>query len=106
MSRSRTLPSLSSSRQTVSASKVSGLSHKRADHQFAAGLDALGDGDFAFARQQLDRAHLAQIHAHRIVGAVILLARLAGGGGERLAAFGGGGKVLALGAFFLPLRFR
>ena len=91
MSRSRTLPSFSSSRHTVSASKVSGLSHKRADHQFAAGLDALGDGDFAFARQKLDRAHLAQIHAHRIVGAVILLARL-GGGGERLAAFDRGGQ--------------
>ena len=73
MSRSSTLPSFSSSRHTVSASKVSGLSHKRADHQLAAGLDALGDGDFAFARQKLDRAHLAQIHAHRIVGAVICL---------------------------------
>jgi hypothetical protein len=40
------------------------------DHRLAAGLDALGDGDLAFARQQLDGAHLAQIHAHRIVGAV------------------------------------
>ena len=40
------------------------------DHRLAAGLDALGDGDFALARQQLDRAHLAQIHAHGIVGAV------------------------------------
>ncbi len=40
-----------------------------ADHHFAAGLDALGDRDLAFARQQLDRAHFAQIHAHRIVGA-------------------------------------
>ena len=40
------------------------------DHRLAAGLDALGDGDFALARQELDRAHLAQIHAHRIVGAV------------------------------------
>ena len=38
------------------------------DHRLAAGLDALGNGDFAFARQKLDRAHLAQIHAHRIVG--------------------------------------
>ena len=45
------------------------------DHRLAAGLDALGDGDFALARQQLDRAHLAQIHAHRIVGAVGRLAR-------------------------------
>jgi hypothetical protein len=49
MSRRRTLPSLSSSRQTVSASKVSGLSHSAPiiTHD---GLDALGDGDFAFAR--------------------------------------------------------
>jgi hypothetical protein len=32
-------------------------------------LDALGDGDFAFARQQLHRAHLAHVHAHRVGGA-------------------------------------
>ena len=29
-------------------------------------LDALGDGDFAFAGQQLDGAHLAHVHADRI----------------------------------------
>ena len=46
------------------------------DHRLAAGLDALGDGDLALAGQKLDRAHLAQIHAHRIVGAV---GRLLGG---------------------------
>ena len=40
------------------------------DHRLAAGLDALGDGDFALARQQLHRAHFAQIHAHGIVGAL------------------------------------
>ncbi len=40
------------------------------DHRLAAGLDPLGDGDFAFAGEQLDRAHLAQIHADRIVGPV------------------------------------
>ncbi len=40
------------------------------DHRLAAGFDALGDGDFAFARQQLDRAHLAQIHADGIIGAL------------------------------------
>src|SRR4029450_7494036 len=39
------------------------------DHRFAAGLDALGDRDLALAREQLHRAHLAQIHAHRIVRA-------------------------------------
>ena len=52
-----------------------GLERQRAfaeapDHDLAAGFDALGDGDFALAREQLHRAHLAQIHAHRIVGAV------------------------------------
>ena len=40
-----------------------------ADHHVAAGLDALGDGDLALARQQLDAAHLAQVHADRVVGA-------------------------------------
>ena len=40
------------------------------DHRLAAGLDALCNRDFAFARQQLDRAHLAQIHADGIVGAL------------------------------------
>ncbi len=40
------------------------------DHRLAAGLDALGDGDLALAREQLHRAHVAQVHAHRIVGAL------------------------------------
>ena len=40
------------------------------DHRLAAGLDALGDGDLALAGEQLDRAHLAQVHAHGVVGAV------------------------------------
>ena len=31
-------------------------------------LDALGDLDLALAREQRDRPHLAQVHAHRIVG--------------------------------------
>ena len=53
------------------------------DHRLAAGLDALGDGDFALARQQLDRAHLAQIHAHGIVGALRRLVLL----GRRRAAW-------------------
>ena len=52
-----------------------GLERERAlaqarDHRLAAGLDALGDGDLALARQQLHRAHFAQIHAHGIVGAL------------------------------------
>src|SRR5436190_1146844 len=37
---------------------------------FAAGLDAFRNRDFAFARQQFHRAHLAQIHADGIVGAL------------------------------------
>src|SRR3954464_3242037 len=41
----------------------------RQDHVPQAVLDALGDLDFAFARQQLDRAHLAHVHAHRVGGA-------------------------------------
>ena len=49
------------------------------DHRFAAGLDALGDGDFALARQQFDRTHFAQIHAHRIVGTLGRLFFLDGG---------------------------
>src|SRR5690606_4640471 len=43
---------------------------KPGNHRLAASLDALGNGDFAFARQKLNRAHLAKIHADRIVGAV------------------------------------
>src|SRR6185312_12725929 len=51
-----------------------------ADHHVAAGLDALRDGDFALARQQLHAAHLAQIHAHGIVGAAdIVVVDVAGG---------------------------
>jgi hypothetical protein len=36
-------------------------------HRLAARLDALGNRDLAVAREQPDRAHLAQIHAYRIV---------------------------------------
>ena len=39
------------------------------DHHFTAGLNALGDSDLAFARQQFDRTHFAQVHADRVVGA-------------------------------------
>src|SRR3546814_9766399 len=52
-----------------------------ADHLLAAGLDALGDGDLALARQQFHRAHLAQVHAHRVVGAPdVVVVQVAGGG--------------------------
>ena len=58
------------------------------DHRVAAGLDALGDGDLALAGEQFDRAHLAQVHAHRVVGAVdrFLLGRDARGAGRRRRA--------------------
>src|SRR5205807_3148382 len=40
----------------------------RAHHYQLPALDALGDRDFAFAREQRNSAHFAQIHAHGIVG--------------------------------------
>src|SRR5205085_11139077 len=51
------------------------------DQRLAAGLDALCNRDFAFAGQQLDGAHLAQIHAHGIVGALAGLGLLDFGDG-------------------------
>ena len=52
------------------------------DHRVAAGLDALGDRDLAFAGEQFHRAHLAQVHAHGVVGAVgrLFLGRRRGAG--------------------------
>ena len=67
------------------------------DHRLAARFDALGDGDFALARQQLDRAHFAQIHAHGIVGAV---GGLGGAGRDRLGR-GRLDQFAAFGLFFL-----
>ncbi len=73
-----------------------------ADHGVAAGLDALGDGDLALAGEQLDRAHLAQVHAHRVVGAVVgafLVGGLGDGGlfaDRDLAALGRLGVFLGL----------
>ncbi len=40
-------------------------------HGGLAALDALGEFDFAFAREQRHRSHFAQVHAHRIVGLVV-----------------------------------
>jgi hypothetical protein len=74
-----------------------------ADHLVLAGLDALGDLDFALAAQQLDAAHLAQVHAHRIVGAaefLVLASRLGrhhGGLGGLRRIGGGRGLFLLLG---------
>src|SRR5262249_56595942 len=60
-----------------------GLESERAlaetrDHRLAASFNALGDRDFALAREQFDRTHLAQIHTHGIVcafGRLFLLGR-------------------------------
>ena len=41
-------------------------------------LDALGDADLALAVEELDGAHLAQVHAHRVVGLLDGLAGLLG----------------------------
>ncbi len=51
-----------------------------ADHHLPAGLDALGDGDLALAREQLDVTHLPQVHPDGIVGAAeFALVHVAGG---------------------------
>ena len=67
-----------------------------ADHLFAAGLDALGDGDFALSREQLHAAHFTQVHAHRIVGAADFLGRRCGGDFLGRLAVAGGGFVALL----------
>src|ERR1700691_948275 len=51
-----------------------GLESQRAlaqprDHRLAPSLDALGDRDLALARKQFLRTHVAEIDAHRVVGA-------------------------------------
>ena len=52
----------------IMAWNVSGLSYGPAIMAFAAGLDTLRDRDFALAREELHRAHIAQIQAHRVRG--------------------------------------
>jgi hypothetical protein len=73
------------------------------DHGVAAGLDALGDGDLALAGQQFDTAHLAQVHAHRVVCPVELFRPRAAHGHVAPAHGGhlgrGGFLVLAVGDF-------
>src|SRR5690606_39890884 len=53
---------------------------QRGAHLVQAFLDALGDGDLAFAGQELDRAHLAHVHAHRVGGAAALAIERGQGG--------------------------
>ena len=43
-----------------------GAGGDRLDHVLEAFLDALGDLDFAFAGEELDGAHFAHVHAHRV----------------------------------------
>src|SRR5690625_3765244 len=87
--------------------KRQGALAKAPDHLFAAGLDALGDRHFTLATQQLDRAHLAQIHTHGIIGSAdIIVVQIAFGGRLLLLVIffvflwrGGGSAVLGLLAF-------
>ena len=79
MSRSRILPALSSSRQMMIAWKVSGASQRPAIIVSRPASMRLAMAISPSRREQLDRAHLAQIHADRIVGAVGRLARRLGG---------------------------
>jgi hypothetical protein len=67
---------------------------ERVLHLVQAFLDALGDGDLAFAGQQLDRAHLAHVHAHRVGRATAFGVDRAQRGGRFL----GGGFVRLAGA--------
>ena len=53
-------------------------------------LDTLGDGNFAFTGQQLNRTHLAHIHAHRVGSA----ADLGFHSGQRCRCLFGRGVVL------------
>ena len=50
------------------------LAQRLVDHPLAL-LDALGDLDLALAVEQRHRAHLAQVHAHRVVGLLVLVER-------------------------------
>ena len=43
---------------------------KPQNHRIATGLNTLGNRNFAFTRQQLNTAHFAQIHPHRVISTV------------------------------------
>ncbi|MNU71706.1 hypothetical protein D3C71_611410 [compost metagenome] len=72
---------------------------KARNHRFAAGLDTLGDGDFALARQKLDGTHFAQIHAHRVIGTVGRFFLLRG----RKRGAAGGGEFATFGLFAIGI---
>ena len=74
------LPSrISSPRRRISAI-VAGGGRDRLHHRHQTAFDTLGDLDFAFTREQFDRAHFAHVHAHR-VGRAAELAVHGGQGG-------------------------
>ena len=74
-----------------------GHARDRLDHRELAALDAAGDLDFAFAREQRHGAHLAQVHADGIVGLVERAGRQVELGAFAFRAF------LALDAFAFEL---
>ena len=55
-------------------------------HAPLAVLDALGDLDLALAGEQRDRPHLAQVHAHRVVGLGVAVASSSSSGSSFLAS--------------------
>ena len=63
-------------------------------------LDALGDAHLALAVEELDGAHLAQVHAHRVVGLLDglagLLGRLGGVGAPRRRAARSGSVTISM----------
>ena len=76
----------------ISCARQRKLRERRA-HLIEAFLDALGDADLALAREQLDRAHLAHVHADGIGRA----AELRVDGRERGRGFLGGVLVVRYG---------
>ena len=107
MSRSRISAAASWSRQMMMAWKVSGLSQSPSIMVSRPASMRLAMAISPSRREQLDRAHFAQVHAHRIVGAVAAFAGVgfAGDGGAGL--FGELGRFLfrgvGLGLFDLVL---
>src|SRR6266704_2714564 len=82
MSRRKIFPSLSSSRQMMMAWKVSGLSHRPAIIASRPASMRLAMAASPWRESSPNRAHLAQIQAHRVVGALDRLLGL--GFGRRL----------------------